>query len=166
MQKVNKSFREDWTSLPFLIVTSFGFIVAILDFIFLQNLQFQFFSLIGLSLIIIGGYFRMQSRLQLRTKAGFDTLVSTSRLQIVDEQQLVTDGLYKSIRHPLYLGEMLRNFGIVSLFSSLFGIFLIIIGTIFLLIRINIEEKMLLDAFGSTYQDYKTKTKKLIPHIY
>ena len=164
--KVKKSFREDWTSLAFLLITSIGFIVTAVDFIFLQNLKFQFFGLIGLALVIIGGYLRMKARLQLRKKAGFDDLVSTSRLQIVEDQQLVKDGLYKHIRHPLYLGEILRNFGIVSIFSSGYGILLVMIGTVFLLLRIKPEEEMLVEAFGSDYEDYKRKTKRLIPYIY
>ena len=108
----------------------------------------------------------MKARLQLRKKAGFVNLVSTSRLQIVEGQQLVKDGLYKHIRHPLYLGEILRNFGIVSIFSSGYGILFIMIGTIFLLLRLNAEEEMLVEAFGSDYEDYQRKTKKLIPYIY
>jgi len=166
LSKVKKSFREDWTVLPVILITSIGFIVTAIDFIFLQNLKFQFFGLIGLALVIIGGYLRTKARLQLKKKAGFDNLVSTSRLQIVEGQQLAKDGLYKHIRHPLYLGEILRNVGIVSIFSSGYGVLFIMIGIIFLLFRINAEEKMLVEAFGSDYEDYKRKTKRLIPYIY
>jgi protein-S-isoprenylcysteine O-methyltransferase Ste14 len=166
LSKIKKSFREDWTSLPFVLITSIGFVVAVIDFIFLQNLKFQFFGLVGLALVMIGGYLRMKARLQLRKKAGFENLVSTSRLQIVEGQQLVKDGLYKHVRHPLYLGETLRNFGIASIFSSGYGILLIMIGTTLLLFRIKIEEEMLVKAFGSDYEDYKRRTKRLIPYIY
>ena len=166
LSKAKKSFREDWTSLPFILITSIGFILAAIDFIFLQNLKFQFFALIGLAFVIIGGYLRIKARLELRKKAGFDNLVSTSRLQIVEGQQLVKDGLYKHLRHPVYLGEILRNLGIVSIFSSGIGILFIMVGTIFLLFRIKTEEEMLVEAFGSDYEDYKRKTKRLIPYIY
>jgi len=166
LSKVKKSFREDWTSLPFVLITGIGFIAAVIDFIFLQNLKFQYFGLIGLALAIIGGYLRIKARLQLRKKAGFDNLYSTSRLQIAEGQQLVKDGLYKHVRHPLYLGEILRNFGAVSIFSSGYGILLVMIGAFFLLLRIKLEEEMLVEAFGSDYEDYKRKTKRLIPHIY
>jgi protein-S-isoprenylcysteine O-methyltransferase Ste14 len=166
LSKVKKSFREDWTVLPVILITSIGFIVTAINFIFLQNLKFQFFGLIGLALVIIGGYLRTKARLQLKKKAGFDNLVSTSRLQIVEGQQLAKDGLYKHIRHPLYLGEILRNVGIVSIFSSGYGVLFIMIGIIFLLFRVNAEEKMLVEAFGSDYEDYKRKTKRLIPYIY
>ena len=166
LSKVKKSFREDWPSLPFILITSIGFIAAVIDFIFLQNLKFQYFGLIGLALAIIGGYLRIKARLQLRKKAGFDNLYSTSRLQIAEGQQLVKDGLYKHVRHPLYLGEILRNFGIVLIFSSGYGILLVLIGAVFLLVRIKREEEMLVEAFGPDYKDYKRKTKRLIPHIY
>ncbi len=166
LSKVKKSFREDWTSVLFILITGIGFIVSVIDFVFLQNLRFQFFGLFGLALVIIGGYLRMKARVQLRKKAGFDNLVSTSRLQIVEGQRLVKDGLYKHVRHPLYLGEILRNFGIVSIFSSGYGILLVMIGTIFLLLRIKPEEEMLVEAFGSDYEDYKRRTKRLIPYIY
>jgi protein-S-isoprenylcysteine O-methyltransferase Ste14 len=166
LSKIKKSFREDWTSLPFVIISGIGFILAILDFIFLQNLQFQFVSTLGLTIVVIGGYLRMKSRLTLRNKAGFENLVSTSRLQIIEDQKLVKNGPYKYIRHPLYLGEILRNFGIVFIFSSAYGFLFITIGTIFLLLRINMEEKMLVEAFDQNYKDYKRTTKKLIPYIY
>lgn len=143
-----------------------GFVAAVLDFVFLQNLQFQVFGLVGLALVVVGGYLRMKARVQLRKKAGFDNLVSTSRLQIVEGHTLVKDGLYQHIRHPLYLGEILRNFGIVSIFSSGYGMLFIMIGAILLLFRINAEEEMLIEVFGSEYEDYKRKTKRLIPYVY
>ncbi|MCW3976645.1 MAG: isoprenylcysteine carboxylmethyltransferase family protein [Candidatus Bathyarchaeota archaeon] len=166
MSKVKKSFREDWTSLPFILITGMGFVAAVLDFVFLQNLQFQVFGLVGLALVVVGGYLRMKARVQLRKKAGFDNLVSTSRLQIVEGHTLVKDGLYQRIRHPLYLGEILRNFGIVLIFSSGYGMLFIVIGAILLLFRIHAEEEMLIEAFGSEYEDYKRKTKRLIPYVY
>jgi protein-S-isoprenylcysteine O-methyltransferase Ste14 len=166
LSKVKKSFREDWTLLPFLSITGMGFIVAVLDFIFLQNLKFQSFGLIGLALVVVGAYLREKARLQLRKQAGFDSLVSTGRLEIVESHQLVKDGLYTHVRHPIYLGEILRNFGVVSAFSSGYGVLLVTVGTALLLVRMQREEEMLVDAFGPDYEDYQRKTKKLIPHIY
>lgn len=63
MLKMRKSFKEDWTLLPFLVVTVTGFAAAILDFVFLQNLTFQIFVLAGLCLLLIGGYLRSKARL-------------------------------------------------------------------------------------------------------
>jgi len=166
MLKVRKSITEDWILLPFLVTTGMGFIVALLDFVFLQNLMFQVFALAGLFFIAIGGYLRMKARLELKKKAGFSSLATTGRLQTVEGHQLVKDGLYKHIRHPIYLGETVRNFGIALIFSSLYGMSFIVVATIFLLFRMRIEEKMLIDVFGKDYKEYQRKTKRIIPYIY
>lgn len=166
MLKVRKSFKEDWTLLPLLVFLGTGLAVAIIDFIFLQNLTFQVYALAGLSLLLIGGYLRYKIRLELKEKAGFSSLASTARLQIVENHRLITDGFYKHVRHPLYLGETLRNFGFVLIFSSIYGILLVAVGTIFLLLRISIEEKMLIETFGEDYKEYQRNTKRLLPYIY
>lgn len=161
------SWREDWASIPYLVFTSVGFIVSLLDFIFIQDLNFQISWLLILSLImlIFGGIMRIQSRRSL-LKAGFTNLMATGRLQIVENHQLVTNGVYKHIRHPLYTGELIRNFGFVLIFSSLYGVLFMIVGAVFLLIRIEKEEKMMVEAFGSIYERYQITTKKLIPFLY
>jgi protein-S-isoprenylcysteine O-methyltransferase Ste14 len=40
-----------------------------------------------------------------------------------------------------------------------------IIANIFLLFRIEIEERMLISEFGLEYDEYKKETKKLLPYI-
>lgn len=165
-QEMKRILREDWTTVPFLTAAIAGFIVAILDFVFLQNWRFQVYAIAGLILLLVGAYFRMRVRFELRKKAGFESLAGTARLQIVKEHKLVKDGIYKHIRHPLYLGEILRNLGFVLIFSSIYGVLLIAFSTVFLLFRIRIEEKMLLGVFGEEYREYQRNTKKLIPHIF
>ena len=158
--------KEDCASIPYLVIVVTGFVVAMYDFWKIQNLTFQvnFTVIIGIFLLLIGGTFRLISRRALM-KAGFG-LVNSSRLQIVENQRLVTNGVYKYIRHPLYLGEILRNFGFAILLSSLYGLALIFLGCIFLIFRIEIEESMLIDEFGHEYEEYKKRTKKLFPFIY
>ena len=108
----------------------------------------------------------MKARLELKKKAGYGSLVGTAKLKIVKEHKLVTDGFYKHIRHPLYLGEILRNLGVVVIFSSVYGMLIVLLASIFLLFRIEIEEKMLIMVFGEEYIEYRKNTKKMIPYIY
>lgn len=164
--EMKKSVKEDWTVLPFLALTVLGFIGAIIDFVYRQNFTFQVFAPIGLFLLLTGGFIRMKARLELKKKAGFGSLVGTAQLQIVKEHKLVKDGLYKHIRHPLYLGEILRNLGFAVIFSSVYGTLIILMASIFLVFRIEIEEKMLIRVFGEEYRKYKRNTKRLIPYIY
>lgn len=164
--EMKKSLKEDWTALPFLSLTILGFVAAFIDFGFRQNFTFQVFAVVGLVLLLSGGAIRMKARLHLKKKAGFNSLVETSQLQIVNKHKLVTDGLYKHIRHPLYLGEIIRNLGVAILFSSVYGILIVSLASIFLLFRIQMEEKILIVVFGQKYKEYKRRTKKLIPYIY
>ena len=159
-------FREDWAVIPYIILLLIGFIVSIIDFVYVQMLVFQTsWVILGIPLLVFGGVMRFMPRRSL-AKAGFGSIWKTPFLQIVEDQQLVTDGYYKHIRHPIYLGEIGRALGWAITLSSLYGLVLMIIGLVFLLIRIEIEEKMLIGAFGEEYKDYQRNTKKLIPYIY
>lgn len=92
--------------------------------------------------------------------------MDTMRLSIVENQQLVKDGYFKHIRHPIYFGETLRDVSFAIMLSSFLGLIFMILGCIFLLFRINIEERMLVEEFGAEYEEYRKTTKKLIPFIY
>ena len=159
-------FKEDWAVIPYLGLILIGFIVSIIDFVYVQMLVFQLsWVVIGIPLMVFGGVIRYLPRRSL-VKAGFRSIWKTPFLQIVEDQRLVTDGYYKHIRHPIYLGEIGRALGLVITLSSLYGLVFMIIGLVFLLIRIEIEEKMLIEAFGEEYREYQRNTKKLIPYIY
>lgn len=166
MSEAEKYLKKDWTITPFIGLTLLGFVAAILDFVYLQKLNLEIFAIPGIILLIAGGSIRMKARFQLKNKAGFDSLVGTSKLKIVKKQHLVKDGLYKHIRHPLYLGEILRNLGFVIIFSSVYGTVIILLASYFLFFRMDIEEKMLINVFGDEYREYKRNTKRLIPYIY
>ena len=87
-------------------------------------------------------------------------------LKAGQQKQLVRHGVYRFIRHPIYLAGILYTLGTPLIFSSLYG-FLVILGFIpCLLYRIGIEEKMLIQEFGNEYSEYRKNTKKLIPFIY
>ena len=166
MAEVKKTVKEDWTVIPFLGLTLLGFVAAILDFVYLQGFTFQVFAIVGLLMLLTGGLIQIKARFELKKKAGYGSLVGTAKLKIVKEHKLVKDGLYKHIRHPLYLGEILRNLGLVVIFSSVYGMLIVLLASIFLLFRIEIEEKMLIGVFGEEYKKYKRSTKRLIPYIY
>lgn len=72
----------------------------------------------------------------------------------------------RSIRHPLYLGETLRNLDIVTVFSSVDGLLLIAAATGFLFFRIGNEKRMLIERFGEEYKEYQETTKRIVPYIY
>lgn len=159
------NLREDWPVIPYTSLILIGIAVSAYDLIILQSLRIQLNpTLGGVALVILGGSIRAISRMMLK-RAGFG-LANSARLRVIEKQKIVTNGIYGHIRHPLYLGEIIRNIGFALTAYSLYGLIPILIGNALLLFRIGIEERMLLEEFGAEYEEYMRRTKKLVPHIY
>lgn len=115
---------------------------------------------IGLFLIFIGIIFRL---IIIASLGQFFTVDVT----IKQNHKLKKDGFYKYLRHPSYSASLLSfiGFGItLNNWISLVLITVLILMTF--IIRIKIEEKILMEHFGSEYLNYKKNTKGIIPFIY
>lgn len=114
----------------------------------------------GIILICLGLLLRWISIFQL--KKHFTVTVS-----IREDHQLIQEGFYKYVRHPAYSGSLLSTFGLGLAFDNWLSLLVIFIPILFaFLYRISIEEAELSKAFGSQYEEYVKKTKKLIPGVY
>jgi protein-S-isoprenylcysteine O-methyltransferase Ste14 len=92
---------------------------------------------------------------------------SAPRFQIVEGHQLVDNGLYRFIRHPICLSFFLIALGITILLESISGLLvLVIIVTPTWLSMIRREEVFLRAHFGVAYETYKRRTKRLVPFVY
>jgi len=81
--------------------------------------------------------------------------------------KLIETGLYKVIRHPGYLGQLLIFAGISTALSNWLAVLLMMIPvTIGYLYRIRVEESFMIEQIGESYLDYQDRTKRLIPMIY
>ncbi len=122
--------------------------------------SYYLMSYIGTGLILIGILVRWSAILTLRN---YFTLVLT----IQNNHHLVRKGLYRLVRHPAYLGIILILTGTgIYLANWLSGIIIIIPYLIAISIRINEEEKKLKENFGGEFEEYRNRTKLLIPFIY
>lgn len=85
---------------------------------------------------------------------------------IQDGHRLITDGPYRYLRHPRYLGIIVFHFGLALVFRSEVGLILAAAITAVLLWRIGDEEALLGQEFGSQWQDYVRTSWRLIPYVY
>lgn len=89
------------------------------------------------------------------------------RLTIKSDHQLVQNGIYSLIRHPIYTSYILLFFGFCLMLQSLYALgLLLVVCVIWFGNRISIEEQMLREKFGQEYQSYCSQTKRLFPYIY
>jgi protein-S-isoprenylcysteine O-methyltransferase len=80
---------------------------------------------------------------------------------------VIQDGPYRYVRHPSYSGSLLALVGVGFLTFNWLGLILIATCTLWAYaIRIPVEEKTLLAEFGSEYEKYAARTKRMIPGIY
>jgi len=84
-----------------------------------------------------------------------------------ENHKLIETGLYKFIRHPGYLGQLMIFAGIsISLSNWLAVLFMMIPVAIGYIYRIRVEEGFMVEQMGESYLNYQRRTKRIIPMIY
>ncbi|UGX86484.1 protein-S-isoprenylcysteine O-methyltransferase [Phyllobacterium meliloti] len=88
-------------------------------------------------------------------------------LQLKQDHKLITTGIYKRLRHPMYsafwlmaLTQALLLPNYIAGLSGLAGF-----GFLFFL-RIGAEERMMEEAFGEEYRQYRARTWRVLPFVY
>ncbi|MGA2407495.1 MAG: isoprenylcysteine carboxylmethyltransferase family protein [Bacteroidales bacterium] len=115
---------------------------------------------IGLMIVLTGIVIRWLAIIQLGKSFTVD-------VAITEVAKLKTDGLYKKVRHPSYLGLLLIIIGFSATMNSIYSLLILTIPvSLAILYRISVEEKVLIQEFGNRYSEYKSQSKKLIPGIY
>ena len=86
--------------------------------------------------------------------------------QIFEEEkpaQLLTSGLYRFMRHPLYTFGLLVLWLTPRVTVNLFTFYLGL--TVYIIVGAYFEERKLLREFGQAYEDYERVTPMLIPGL-
>lgn len=91
----------------------------------------------------------------------------TAVVQTTAEQQLITGGPYRWLRHPSYTGVLIGLVGASLLFESLAGV-VAMVGVMLpvYVFRIRIEEQALIARFGEAYREFSARRWALIPPLY
>jgi protein-S-isoprenylcysteine O-methyltransferase Ste14 len=113
-------------------------------------------GIIGLSVSVLGAIIACWSRYML----GKNWSLS---VQKKENHELVQNGIYKIIRHPIYTGILLLFIGNTLIVGDYRGILAVMIVFVSFWFKLVKEEKLLLDLFGNQYTAYKNRTKALIP---
>ena len=154
-KKDKKSLALFWVTIP--LSLTIGFFTANRQE---WNTLNHAIAIFGLSVFMIGIIIRWMSIIQLNKEF-------TVNVTIIKNHKLKTNGMYKILRHPSYLGLLLIGFGLSISMNSIISLIVITIPLLLALsYRIKIEEKNLINEFGETYKDYMMKTYRIIPKIY
>jgi protein-S-isoprenylcysteine O-methyltransferase Ste14 len=90
----------------------------------------------------------------------------TAVLALSNEHEMVQNGPYRHIRHPMYSAFFVIGIGFGMLSANW------LIGAIYLVplfvmyeARVSAEEQMMIERFGDTYREYTKNTGRLWPRL-
>jgi len=123
---------------------------------------FEFFTMRRPSFIIsIAGFLMCLAGLLLENR-GIKNLGFCFSEHIKLPKKLVTSGLYKQVRHPIYSGAMLIIIGMPLILNAYYALCASFLYIAFILIRTELEEKTLCAELPG-YKNYTKRTSKFVP---
>ena len=136
-----------------------GYLPALTDRVNFWTIDHDTLRWLGVIVFTIGASWRLWPVFVLGRR--FSGLVA-----IQPGHALVTTGIYRFIRHPSYLGLLLTAFGWGLAFRAGVGLLLATMMIPVLIARMNSEERLLESQFGEQYNDYRSRSSRMIPGIY
>ncbi len=88
-------------------------------------------------------------------------------LAVRETHALVTGGIYRYLRHPMYLGLLLYATGQALVLSNwIAGPSWAVAMMSVVVFRVGPEERLMMERFGLAYQAYMRNTKRLVPRVW
>jgi protein-S-isoprenylcysteine O-methyltransferase Ste14 len=90
----------------------------------------------------------------------------TPTLGLREDHKLVTEGIFKHTRHPMYTAHLMWAIANVMMLPNwLAGYTFLVVSLIQYITRVNDEEQMMIEQFGDEYIDYMQKTGRFFPRF-
>ena len=88
-------------------------------------------------------------------------------LEVREGHRLVTEGIYRTVRHPMYSALLLYSLGQALVVPNwIAGPSYGVAMAVLFAFRFKPEERMMLEEFGPDYAAYMERTKRLVPGIW
>jgi protein-S-isoprenylcysteine O-methyltransferase Ste14 len=78
----------------------------------------------------------------------------------ISKGKLVTTGVMKIVRHPMYLGTAIAAFAVILIFQSILSFVLSVIAIVLLWLASKLEEDMNIEQFGDPYREQMTRVPR------
>jgi protein-S-isoprenylcysteine O-methyltransferase len=149
-----------WIGIVFLIGLLTLLLAPLLNAFGIASVDFVLVGWIGIGLMVCGMALRFWASRVLGR-------YYTRTLRVANEQRVVEKGPYRLLRHPGYSGDLLMWVGAGLASGNWIGLSVIVLVMSGAYIyRIRCEEEMLVARLGAQYQQYRSRTWKLLPFVY
>lgn len=137
-----------WTFFVLAVVYALIVLLSIAEYFLIVKSVNWYVTTIGFLVFASGVYLRIKSGMALGRNWSF-------HIEIKDGQELVTSGIYRYFKHPYYLAVILELAGVCMIANAFYSFLLVFILQLPLLVmRISLEEKILLGHFSDRYKQY------------
>src|SRR6266700_1743527 len=120
--------------------------------------DFLFAAWVGLALTAVGTVFAIWARLWIgRNWSGHVT--------IKEQHELIQNGPYAIVRHPIYAGILLAILGTALVPGEVRAFLALPVAAIGWTFKLRTEESFMTQQFGAAYVDYKRRVKALLPFV-
>ncbi len=127
---------------------------------------FSVLHLLSWLFLLVSIFFVVQSFVMLKQLGGHaEREAMPENYSFENTAQIVEDGLYRYIRHPMYASLLFLGWGAFFKHISLLTVILILLVSAFLIAVARVEERENLKFFGPEYADYMRQTKMFIPWL-
>ena len=118
-------------------------------------LEYDLFQYTGLILMLFALIWVIMAQLQMKNswRIGIDSSAKT---------QLVTHGLFRFSRNPIFFGMTISLAGFFLVFPTVIAFAFFLIGSVLMQIQIRLEEEYLLKEHGQIYLAYKKRVKRML----
>lgn len=120
------------------------------------------------SAIQIGGFLLVAGGVAISVLARYQlgaNWTHAAEYQIKKDHDLITTGIYRYVRHPIYLGLFLSCVGAELVVES-YLVFVFLCSLYVAFVQGKKEEALLVKHFGKEYEVYMRKTKMFVPFIF
>jgi len=116
--------------------------------------------LAGVACLVVGLWLFARSHADLGTNWSIT-------LEVREQHRLVTQGIYRTLRHPMYSALLLYSLGQALVVPNwIAGPSYLVAMALLFAFRLGPEERMMLEEFGKDYEAYRGRTKRLVPGVW
>lgn len=162
-----KVVRSSRGTLEIALLT-FAWLAFFLPLIWIATPAFAFADYRLRPVLLFGGTLCLMLGLWLLARSHADLGTNWSiTLEVREKHQLITHGLYRHVRHPMYLALLVYSLGQALVLPNWiagpsYGVAMALLCAF----RLEPEERMMLEEFGKDYEAYLERTKRLVPGVW
>lgn len=115
---------------------------------------------LGIEFLVVGLWLFHRSHRDLGTNW-------SATLEVREDHRLVTEGVYRKVRHPMYASLLYFSIGQALVLPNLVaGPAYLVAMLAMIAFRLDREERLMIETFGVEYEAYRGRTKRLVPGMW